>query len=236
MKKIGFVLTAIWLVASLYLIITSQEMEILFALYFAIIGGFIVINYFLVTWIITSYRDGKNLLPRIILFGFWLMSPLVVYGVSNVVQITKTQEHETFLKNNVPTEQSIRSLSEGFLTEYVNESDSFFSYRNKVLVLSYKVNEEIALQRFQYLIQNTNSDNIQNVIIEDFIGREILSIHLLHSSIWHETLHPDSITISLYFENELFYKTVSVQGSEGQLDGFLDKHQELYKRFQEKLP
>lgn len=236
MKKFGFVLTAIWIVASIYLTITSQEMEILFALYFAIIGGYTVISYFIVTWVIVSYRSGKRIMPRIILLGFWLMSPLVVYGVSDLAHTIKNQENEERLKNNIPTESFIKSLSEGYLTEYVSESDPFYSYERKELVLSYKINEEKALQRFKELIQNTNKENIQNVIIEDFIGREILSIHLFHSPIWHETLHPDSITINLYFENELFYETVSIQGNEGQMVGFLDKHQELYTRFQERLP
>ncbi|MFT4416420.1 hypothetical protein ACLM5H_21375 [Fredinandcohnia humi] len=235
MKKVGLFLAGVWIIGSILLTVTAQEMEILLALNFAAIGGFGVVSYFLLTWVISKYRKKERYRLQLVIFGIWLLAPVLFIFSTDLIQTMDSAKHENFLENNVPTEELIKNVTEGYSSPFVNEANPFFFYKNRELVLVYEINKEQVLAHFRELVQNTKMEDIDEVVIEDFIGRQIMSVHLLHSSIWHETRHPHKISIQLYFEGELFYETTSVEAGEAKMDDFLAKHKELYEIFKSKV-
>lgn len=222
---IGGVFTGIWAVITLYLAITAVEMEILAALLVLIVGGYLLGAYFLLIVAITA-KTKKRKWIWFALFSIWVLIPVFSYAYDEV----HSSWYEQKLESTIPTEELVQEVFTEIDQSFVQLPTDFYSYQNQELTIKVDTLEYNFIRHarltYQEIINEVGQQEIEKIdetMVEDVFGRYFFHVFDVHNGIWNRTTAPRLITVELYYNNEMIFKTTStdysnVQGNENLIE------------------
>lgn len=213
----GGIITVIWALATIYLAITAEEMEILLAAIVFVAGGYLLTLYFLIIGMITA---ETKLGRRSSIFGLiaLILVPFLYYAMD---EMNEYLYHKKLANTEVTEEMAEQIYNQEMNSRFVEKGDPFYTNSNgdiKIVLTinsdhfkegyidTYKEFEQIAAR--QGYTGEEKEEFMQEQMVEEYLGRVILPARKFHK-IWKQSTQPKKITVQLWNQEELIFQTVS---------------------------
>lgn len=233
MYKIGGTIALIWLAVCVFLFVSAEGMEVLLPFSLLLVGGFILVTYFLIALGIKA----KNKMVKIFFFslaGLWLAVPII----SKAFDTWERQQVEEKQAETVPTQTLVEEEFSHYNNEFLQLKK--VTYSDGDLLIQIDIVEDNLKKGFMKFeeevknhLQSSNQEaNLEKKFFEnareDFFSKELFTVHSVHFDIWSRTSMPDKITTELYYKSKIL-QSISTRGyADSPNPHSLEKAKELF--------